>query len=94
MVAYDFNDPNVEPRPDCVVYQPVFKALKEHCTQLKNLLLNSLTESAYSNVITRGLLQEVHNRTRDNAPDEAMFAVAGDMNSGECPTGLKTILRS
>ncbi|KAK4550562.1 hypothetical protein LTR36_000141 [Oleoguttula mirabilis] len=80
---YDFNDARNEPRPDSVIYQPIFKELKELNQECASLFSDPLTESPYHNIITTGLLRDVQNRTKQDFPEEAMFAIAGDMESGK-----------
>lgn len=80
---YDCNDTNNEPRPDSVVYQPVFADLVEKTNQAAALLREPLEESTYHNVITEGLRKEVIIRTQSKCSEEVKFAVAGDMAAGE-----------
>ena len=80
--AYDCTNPKNEPRPDSIVYHAKFAELKKKCQEAANLLLEPLQESKYHNVITKGLLQEVRTRTKNESSEESMFAVAGDMASG------------
>ncbi|KAK5137114.1 hypothetical protein LTR08_001123 [Meristemomyces frigidus] len=80
---YDCHDERNEPRPDSVVYQPVFFELKEHIKQVATLLREPLQASSYHNAITRGLLKEVQTRTEERLEEKVMFAVAGDMSSGK-----------
>lgn len=80
--GYDCNDVGNEPRPDTVVYNPIFALLKEKCREVTHLLRDPLANSTYQNNVTKGLLQEVQIRTKEDFPEEIMFAIAGDMKSG------------
>ncbi|KAK4580487.1 hypothetical protein LTR86_000690 [Recurvomyces mirabilis] len=81
--SYDCHDLNTEPRPDSVVYQQAFLDLKQGQEEITSLLREPLVQSTFKSNITQGLLHEVMNRTKTHIPDEVMFAIAGDMNSGK-----------
>lgn len=80
---YDFNDQTNEPRPNTVVYQEPYTVLMQLNHEGVCHLQDPLKESPYQNAITNGLLRDVQNRTKQDFPDEAMFAIAGDMESGK-----------
>jgi len=86
---YDCNDPRNEPRPGSIIYQQVFQDLKKHINEATSLLRDPLQASTYHNTITNGLCMEVLTRMKENAPEECMFAVAGDMNSGKRPYSMR-----
>ena len=79
---YDCNDVRNEPRPDSVIFQPVFSRLKEYIEECASLLRDPLVDSTYSNPITKGLLRDVQVRTKEGSRDEFYFAVAGDQSAG------------
>ena len=80
---YDFEDTRNEPRPDCVIYQPVFERLKASMDEAVNVLRKPLQESTYRNPAIEALKREVQNRTKENTQEQISFAVAGDMSSGK-----------
>lgn len=80
---YDCTSLLSEPRPDSVIYQPIFEDLKVAILGVVDLLRNPLLESPFQNVITNSLLQEVKHRTKENVSDQVMFALVGDMASGK-----------
>lgn len=86
--GYDCTDLKNEPRPDSVVYQPQFAELKKKCQEVAKLLLGPLDESKYHNIITKGLMQDVIDRTENECSEENLFAVAGDMAAGTVPSRL------
>ena len=80
MEGYDCSN---EPRPDSVVYQPLFQQLGDKCLEVANILLKPLTASDYQNIVTKGLIAEGQYRTQQSFSETAMFAVAGDMAAGK-----------
>ena len=78
---HDCNDIEVKPRPDSVVFKPAFVELNDGIGEVKTLHLQPLLDSEYENVVTRDLVAEVNNRTKDEAPEETKFAVSGDVAS-------------
>jgi hypothetical protein len=79
---YDCNDERIEPRPDSVIFQPVFSKLRDHIEECIRLLRDPLRDSKYSDAITKGLLQEVQSRTKQGQRDSIYFAVAGEQSAG------------
>ena len=92
--GYDCNDMRNEQRPDSVVYQPIFVELKSKMQEAVGLLRDPLKQSSYQNIITEGLLRDIDQRTQDNAPEELMFAVVGDMASGNASPLLGPMYRT
>lgn len=85
--GYDCNDLNIEPRPDSVVYTQIFRDLRANTDKAASLLRDPLNNSKFQNVITAGLTKQIARRTKENFPDEVMFAVAGDMKAGKPRAG-------
>lgn len=79
---YDCNDPRNEPRPDSVVYQPIFEQLRTTTYHAVHMLRDTLIMSPYQNAVTHGLLEEVRKRVREDAAEQTMFAISGDMAAG------------
>lgn len=80
---YDGNNTHNEPRPDTVIYQQVFSDLRLYIQQCTDLLQDPLEKSGYSNVITEALLEDVRNRTKAKEPDDTMYSIEGEMESGK-----------
>jgi len=80
---YEFDDPRNEPRPDCVIYLPIFERPKASMDEAVSVLQKPLQESTYRNPTIEALKREVQNRTKENTQEQIAFAVAGDMNSGK-----------
>lgn len=81
--SYNYND---EPRPDSVIYTEIFSDLKSCTREAANLLRQPLATSTFQSPITAGLQKEVAKRTKEDFPDQAAFAVIGDMKAGESCT--------
>lgn len=82
--SYNYND---EPRPDSVIYTEIFSDLKTCTREAANLLRQPLANSTFQSPITAGLQKEVAKRTKEDFPDQATFAVIGDMKAGMCCAG-------
>lgn len=80
---YDFRDLRIEPRPDLVVYQPCFDKLKTGVFQVVDLIRDPLLNSAYNNTMTEALLREAQDIVKESFSSEVMFAIVGDMASGQ-----------
>lgn len=78
--TYDFND---ERRPDSVVYTEVFRELKACNQKAVDLLREPLANSTFQNPITAGLKKEIAKRTKEDFPEQATFAIIGDMKAGK-----------
>lgn len=79
---YDPNHPQNEPHPDHIVYQKPFEHLKTQTCHAFGLLRDTLVASEYQNATTKGLLQEVHKRAKEDVDEVTMFAIVGDMGLG------------
>ncbi|EMC96700.1 hypothetical protein BAUCODRAFT_122676 [Baudoinia panamericana UAMH 10762] len=86
-------DAKTEKLPNSPVFTPEFVNLKDRISELLKLLADPLKQTAYKDAFIDGLLQEVHDRTRSDFPEEVRIALIGSMKAGKSSV-INSILSS
>ena len=79
---YQWDNPEIEPKPDVVIYQPCFHSLTTYCSQVSERLCKVLRVSTYLSNSTRALLLVGMECQKEKSSGRVFFAVAGVMGSG------------
>ncbi|TIA52430.1 hypothetical protein D6C77_08504 [Aureobasidium pullulans] len=77
------HDASTEPPPQCPIYHPSYKIVKEKLAEMIELLHQPLYESTYTDNNVEGLKSLLKKRSEARFPDEVRIALVGDMASGK-----------
>lgn len=77
------HDASTEPPPQCPIYHPSYKIVKEKLAEMIELLHQPLYESTYTDNNVEELKSLLKKRSEARFPDEVRIALVGDMASGK-----------